>query len=205
MDRCVMTVEVHIENIFPTPIYISQVDISGVNVDDVVMRPNADMVTLSETDFLLDEPEYEFLKSQIDEHMRHYYHGVLQYASAVYPVMTSSWLVKSLPNQESSWHIHTNSIFSGVLYLTDEPNSGDITFKEELNMILPFTPPIDNENLYNRRFFSIKPQKGLLVMFPSTLTHKVGKNCSDEIRISIAFNYFLKGKFIDKTATLEIK
>jgi len=202
-----MTVHVHIENIFPIPIYISDIDVSDVNVDHIQMRPNGpdDIVTLSETDFLLDDPQYSVIKDQIDEHMNHYYHGILQYDRSVYPVMVSSWVVKSLPNQESSWHIHSNSFFSGVLYLTDDPNSGNITFKKELEMLNPLYPPIATKNFYNNRVFSLRPKKGLLVMFPSTLSHKVEKNLSDTIRISIAFNYFLKGKFTEKTSTLEIK
>lgn len=202
-----MTVAVHIENIFPTPIYISQIDVSEVDVDHISMRSNGpdNIVTLSETDFLLNDPQYDQIKNQIDEHMRHYYHDVLQYGTAVYPVMTSSWVVKSLPNQESSWHTHANSFFSGVLYLTNDPNSGTLSFKKDLEMLMPLMPPIDTLNQYNNRVFSIKPQKGLLVLFPSTLNHKVDKNLSNAVRTSIAFNYFLRGKFTDKTAALEIQ
>lgn len=202
-----MAVEVHIENIFPTPIYTSRIDVSEVDVDDIFMESNGpdNMVMLSKTGFLLNDPQYHGIKNQIDQHMRYYYHDVLQYATAVYPVMTSSWLVKSLPNQESSWHIHTNSFFSGVLYLTGESNSGNISFKENLDMLLPLTPPIKNENEYNTRFFSIEPSEGLLLLFPSKLEHKVEQNLSNTTRVSIAFNYFLNGKFANKTAALEIR
>ena len=40
--------------------------------------------------------------------------------------------------------------------------------------------------------FEIEPLEGVIVLFPSDLTHSVQKNTSDEDRISVSFNIDLR-------------
>ena len=202
-----MTVEVTIDHVFPTPIYKSRVNVDNLFIDDVECVSNGPdhLVLLSKTDDLLEEERFSFLKNQIDHHVRHFYHDVLGYAQEVYPSMTTSWLVKSLPGQESEWHCHGNSVISGVVYLNSFEDCGNILFKEELQMMKPLHPPIQSNNIFNTRMCFFTPQRGLILLFPSTLFHKVDKNRSNYERISIAFNYFLKGNFKSKTANLTLR
>ena len=50
------------------------------------------------------------------------------------------------------------------------------------------SPPIENPTDLSTSGFSIKPEEGNLLLFPSYLYHDVGKNLSDEDRIVISFN-----------------
>lgn len=199
---------VHIENIFATPIYTSQIDVSGVVVEEEMFSSSgngSDRIMLSENEQVLANEKYSNLKSMIDDHMFNFYHNVLGFGREVYPEMSSSWFVKSLPNQESDWHIHANSTFSGVLYLKANQDSGDILFRRDTNIVFPFQPPVEFRSYYNERVIPFKTETGLIVMFPSTMTHKVDRNMSNETRLSIAFNYFLKGSFKVHTGNLELK
>jgi len=205
-----MAVEVHIEHLFPTPLYSSNIDVDNIDFSDVIYASDIPEISLtSKNDMLLSDVKYSSLKEQIDAHMNHFYNNVLGYSEEVYLEMSSSWLVRLMPGQQSHSHTHANSIFSGVLYLNAEEKCGDIVFNtsaiDDRNIIQYLNPPIKNRNIYNDRVYTVTPQKGLLLIFPSTLQHKVERNCSNSERVSLAFNYFLKGKFQTHTAKLELR
>ena len=50
-----------------------------------------------------------------------------------------------------------------------------------------------------------KIKNGDILLFPSHVMHKIRKNLSDEPRYSLAFNYFVRGKFGLNEYELEIK
>jgi uncharacterized protein (TIGR02466 family) len=201
--------KVHIDNIFPTPVYISSVDVDGVELGELEYQTSGygeNGVMLSSNDFLLDQPHFFDLKSKIDEHMHHFYYSVMGFSRKTYPKMTSSWAVRSFPGQETSWHIHTNSFFSGVLYLSAPEGSGDISFSlnmfDSRQLTSPLQVPIDFPTSYNGCMHTIKPKTGMILLFPSSLNHKVSENLSQQERISVAFNFFLHGNFDIRTAKL---
>jgi ectoine hydroxylase-related dioxygenase (phytanoyl-CoA dioxygenase family) len=45
----------------------------------------------------------------------------------------------------------------------------------------------------------------MMIFFPSVLFHQVAKNMSGQVRHSLAFNFFPKGKLGDYLSELEIK
>lgn len=211
-----MNVEVHVENVFPIPIYSSIIDISNLIVDDIPCKkyrdirdrnPELDVISASENEKLLQtELKFSELKKIIDQHMLHFYENVLGYDSEdVYPEMVASWLVKSEPGNQGKMHSHVNSTFSGVVYLKTHEHCGKITFVLREKLIQCLDPPIKTFNSYNDRSLTFHVRDGLLLLFPSWLLHKVEKNNSDKIRYSIGFNYFLKGIYRNHTAGLELK
>ena len=202
-----MTVQVHVENVFPIPIYTSTINVDDVDIEDVSFSHNRPQtqVFLSEDNNLLDQEKYSHLKSRIDEHMHHFYYDVFGFKKETYPDMVSSWMVKSTPLQESGWHVHGNSVFSGVVYLDVSENCGNIWFRKEELLTGILQPGIEHETVYNYLFHSITPAKGLLILFPSFLFHKVDVNRSNSDRYSIAFNYFIKGHFPVRTAVLNLR
>ena len=206
-----ISTEVKIENIFSTPIYISKIEIENLNFDGFKMVKagrTANHVYASEDQQVLKKAKFKKLKNEIDQHMRHFYYNVLQYADNTYPEMSTSWMVQSSQNEQSDWHEHFNSIFSGVFYLNVPNNSGNITFSltsyDDRKLIRVLNPEIQTENPYNTRLYSVTPQDNTVIIFPSSLRHKVERNCSNQKRVSIAFNYFIKGDFLSHTANLSI-
>jgi hypothetical protein len=87
-------------------------------------------------------------------------------------------------------HLHPNYFLSVVYYVAAPKNSGNLTF------IAPFTgleytvprDAIGNNTVYNSPTWSIEPEEGKLIIFPSWLLHYVNTNRSQGDRISMAFN-----------------
>jgi ectoine hydroxylase-related dioxygenase (phytanoyl-CoA dioxygenase family) len=53
--------------------------------------------------------------------------------------------------------------------------------------------------------YILNVKEGTIVIFPSHLEHSVEKNNSNENRYSIAFNFYVRGKFGKEEYELEIK
>jgi hypothetical protein len=74
---------------------------------------------------------------------------------------------------ESAWlHHHKPYSLSFVYYVSVPNNSGSIVFEFE-----------------NEQYYTLTPTESVFILFPSWVKHKVTKNLSDSIRISIAGNF----------------
>ncbi len=98
-------------------------------------------------------------------------------------------------NEKGAWnqkHHHSNSDLSAAYYVCAHENCGDIVFYD------PRPAPVHNHpiskipNKLNATVNSIKPEPGMLVLFPSYLEHSVNPNLSDKKRIVISFNISLE-------------
>lgn len=207
-----MAVHVHIENIFATPIYTSilDIDLGEFDIENYSMNPSSphgeDLLLISDDEQILKRQEFFNLKSMIDIHMENFYYNILQYKNNTYPDMTTSWLVQSLPNQQSKSHFHSNSIFCGVFYIKTPTDSGNLIFStnhnDDRNLTTYLDPQIEVQNQYNKRIYSLEPKEKMLVLFPSTIRHAVEINRSNEERISLAFNFFIRGEFKNRAGKL---
>jgi len=90
-------------------------------------------------------------------------------------------------------HIHPNSLFSGVYYVKAQPNSGRIQLMDPrpgVQHIMPNRKPGNlPRELWRETYYD--PVPGRLIMFPSWLWHRVEPNQSNDIRISVSFNFIL--------------
>lgn len=87
-------------------------------------------------------------------------------------------------------HIHPNSLLSGCIYLKVPKNSGNIMFNPNLPneyFFMSFTECNNDITSIETEFF---PEEKKVIIFPAFLPHYVGKNNSNEDRISIAFNTY---------------
>lgn len=91
-------------------------------------------------------------------------------------------------------HSHPTALFSAVYYVKAEPNSGDIVFltpnSAHQNGEIGRGIIVNSFNEFTSATWSIGPETGKLLIFPSWLTHYVQQNKSEEERISIAFDFF---------------
>ena len=88
-------------------------------------------------------------------------------------------------------HIHPNSFLSGVYYVKVPKNSGQINFIDPKNSMRSLELEPDRTKQLTdplRRQIDVTPEDGLLLLFPSWLSHEVQQNTTDDERISIAFN-----------------
>jgi uncharacterized protein (TIGR02466 family) len=98
-------------------------------------------------------------------------------------------------NEKDAWnqkHHHSNSDLSAAYYVSAHEKCGDIVFYD------PRPAPVHNHprskipNNLNATVNSIKPEPGMLVLFPSYLEHSVNPNLSEKKRIVISFNLSLE-------------
>lgn len=110
----------------------------------------------------------------------------------------SSLLVRSrqnpmLPGEYDSPHHHPESDLLGIYYLKTPNNCGDIQFLDSRGSVSTRwqEPLIQNDGAFRsaRAFFKIKPESGTLLLFPSYLIHSVEPNISNDVRISIVFEF----------------
>ena len=130
-----------------------------------------------------------------------FFHNVMNYESEF--KITTSWFTKSQNSQSSNYHNHNNSMFSGVLYLQTDENSGDISFEDFNNRRYKLN--VKEYNIYNCTEYQIKPNDGLLILFPSEVHHKILKNNSNIVRHSLAFNIIPVGEIGSNDSYLNIE
>ena len=125
------------------------------------------------------------------EHINNYFREIISTSDAIKPYITQSWLNFTTEDQFHHHHSHTNSILSGVLYISADKKHDAITFYKSHKDQIELRPR--NFNLYNSGSWKFTVETGDLFLFPSTLGHSVKKKKGNNLRISIAFNVFVKG------------
>jgi len=108
-------------------------------------------------------------------------------------VICDSWLTRSKFGQRGFPHWHAWSVFSGLLYMTDQEKSNTIfslddPFFEKYKH--PFGTVSINKIPYD---FSIKPVKGKLIIWDSSLSHRIGLIPEKNTRYTFAFNTWMTG------------
>ena len=108
--------------------------------------------------------------------------------------ISSMW---AIINEKGAWnqkHQHSNSDISAAYYVTAHEGCGDIVFYDPRPARVYKRPIVKSPNKLNGTVNSIKPEAGMLVLFPSYLDHSVNPNLSDEKRVVISFNLSLDKK-----------
>ena len=92
-------------------------------------------------------------------------------------------------------HIHPNSLFSGVYYVHAQPNSGKLVCNDPrpgIQTTMPTRKP-GQPPKHLWREAHLEPKPGRIIMFPAWLWHCVEPNQSNDIRISVSFNFIQHG------------
>lgn len=100
-----------------------------------------------------------------------YSYDILHYSNKF--KITTSWFTKSEKNQSSNYHNHSNSMFSGILYIQTNKSSGNISFQNFNDS--RYKLDSFKYNIYNSTEYTFQPQDGLLILFPSEVHHKILK------------------------------
>jgi len=102
--------------------------------------------------------------------------------------ITDMWANVNTPGSYNKSHQHNNSFISGVYYLKVPNNSGNIFFEDTRNLWCLLQASYTENDTFNSMEVEYKPIEGMLILFPSYLSHRVDINNSDEDRISVSFN-----------------
>jgi uncharacterized protein (TIGR02466 family) len=107
------------------------------------------------------------------------------------PVLGNMWANINPKGGANASHTHPNCLFSGVYYVKTPENCGLLKFEDPrpgTTLYRPMKKNTQEEKEYWREIF-YKPVAGRLIMFPAWLLHSVLPNESDDIRISISWNF----------------
>jgi len=185
----------NIHNLFPTPVCFFDFgsDLTEVELDFIknLEQRNNDGNMTSVNNKLFDSAELAEIARFCDESVQEYVKEIYAPKYEVTPYITQSWANFTQKGQWHHRHEHPNSFMSGVFYVQAVKDTDKIFFYK--NGYQQIKLPTDNFNLYNSESWWLGVQTGQLILFPSHLTHMVQTVTTDETRISISFNVFLKG------------
>ena len=189
-----------IEKFFPTLVYGKDVQLNNNQLaQDIVNWSNQDK-GVNKTNYkgwhsttdMANKPEYQLLVNELFKMQQDIYekeHLDRQ------PKLGNMWANINPPEGMNQPHIHPNALFSGVYYVKSNPQAGRLKIYDprpgaQINM--PTRKPGDpGKDLW--RDANIEPIPGRIIMFPAWLWHSVEPNQSDDIRISVSFNFIQEG------------
>jgi uncharacterized protein (TIGR02466 family) len=186
-----------IHGIFPTPIYISELErefskkeLSFIDATKENVYKN-DGNTTSTDNYILNHKTFKNLKEELNLKIQDYFDKIISPANNITPYITQSWLNYTETNQYHHKHTHPNSLVSGVLYINCNEEFDKIKFFNENYKTIK--TEVKDWNIWNSETWWFSVKTGDLIMFPSSLTHMVETKQGDNTRISLAFNVFIKG------------
>jgi uncharacterized protein (TIGR02466 family) len=186
---------------FPTPIYIADIKHPTLNQElerDILAWSNKNKgITRTNiqgwhSDTNMNElPEYAKLVDMLYSAQRTIYDQ--EYYESE-PFLGNMWANINPPGGSNRAHIHPNSLWSGVYYVKAPQNSGQLKIEDPRSVALMTRPKQKDVPKPDRllREHHYEPKTGRLIMFPSWLNHCVDPNNSNDIRISVSFNFMQK-------------
>lgn len=129
------------------------------------------------------------LKAMIDPHVGHFADQIDLDLGGRKPKLDSMWINILEPMGHHSGHIHPHSIISGTFYV-HVPEGASALRLEDPRLPLMMNAPLRKPgNPMRQSFVPVQPQAGTILLWESWLRHEVPINMSDDVRISVSFNY----------------
>ena len=195
----------HRELHFPTPIYIADIKHPTLNQElerDIIAWSNKDKGVIRtnvqgwhSTTNMHERPEFKKLVNMLYDCQKTVYEQ--EYYESE-PVLGNMWANINPPGGSNRAHQHPNSLWSGVYWIKTPKNCGHLKIDDPRSAAAMVRPKQKEGQLPSRlyRETHYEPIAGRCIMFPSWLMHCVDPNKSNDIRISVSFNFLQKGMFV---------
>ena len=187
-----------INNLFPTPIYMNNLDrpftkqeLLFVKEQNKHCSKNKGNINTKDN-YILKRKELKNIKKFLDKCCKDYLNKIICPKNDLQLYITQSWLNYTEENQYHHQHAHPNSVISGVFYFDCDKENDKILFIKS-NAYQQIRTVVKDFNLWNSDTWWFSVVTGQLVMFPSSTTHQVETKKGNNTRISLAFNTFYKG------------
>ena len=111
-------------------------------------------------------------------------------------IKIDAWININKPGDYNHKHNHPNCHLAGVLWIKCPEDCGAIEFDspssfQSHNELHSYIDDFKNQNNLFHCFY-FKPTEGRILVFPSHLNHQVLQNKSNEDRISVSFNIWIR-------------
>ena len=188
-----------INNIFPTPVYMTEIgraftkqELNFVKEQKKHCVKNTGNINTKDN-YTLNRKEFKNIKKFLNKHCENYLKTIICPKENIKLYITQSWLNYTETDQFHHKHEHPNSVVSGVLYFNSNIENDKIFFSS--GKYQQIKPSVDDTkyNLWNSDTWFFPVETGKLIMFPSSTTHQVETKKGENTRISLAFNTFYKG------------
>lgn len=186
-----------IQGIFPTPIYLGKIERKLDKAENSFVKKIQNNLNknegnlISKDTYVLDNPAFKKLKKELVAHLKEYYRVVCKFKD-VEPYLTQSWLNFTSENEYHHQHEHPNSMVSGVFYINSDANNDAIKFWN--HSYKRIRPNVLEWTWLNAESWTYPIKSNDIIIFPSQVTHSVKTKKGNNLRISLAFNSFIKGK-----------
>jgi uncharacterized protein (TIGR02466 family) len=198
-----------INGIFPTPIYQTNIDRDFTkNELSIVEKYKKNYKrnygnTTSEDSYILNNKVFKNINKELNIIILDYFDKIINPINKIQPYITQSWLNYTKTNEHHHIHRHPNSLVSGVLYINADEKNDKINFFKEEKETIKLDPK--EANHFNSESWWFPVRTGDILLFPSNLQHAVETKQGDNLRISLAFNVFIKGTIGIKDKLTELK
>jgi uncharacterized protein (TIGR02466 family) len=195
----------HRDLYFPTPIYIADIKHPTLNQElekDIIEWSKKDKGVVKtniqgwhSTTNMAELPQFKKLVDMLYDCQKTIYD---QEHLDNEPILGNMWANINPPGAMNRAHQHPNSLWSGVYYIKASKDSGDLKIDDPRSSAAMVKPNQKKGPVPTRlhRETHYKPIPGRCIMFPSWLMHCVDPNRSNDIRISVSFNFLQKGMFL---------
>jgi uncharacterized protein (TIGR02466 family) len=175
---------------------ISNIDAENDYIKQVVKTEpfRSNQTNLIHTDdYILARPELKRLKDDIHQLVEKYAFETLAYKNVTCE-LEQSWINVSKPGQFHNVHYHPNVIISGTYYPFGSTGAPIAFMNPNRFQLQPDTNNSNNPmSMISRPVVYIDCGPGELLLWLAPLSHAVHSNGSDDKRISLAFNYMIRG------------
>jgi len=121
--------------------------------------------------------------------------------------ITNMWANIANPNRRHNFHIHPNCLLSGLVYIKVPRNCGATIFASPRLHAKNLETDYFKKNEFNADIFSLPPEKGRMLIWPSHVPHAVEQGTANEAedRIVVAFNIMIRGLIDVPTARFDLR
>lgn len=205
-------IEPVIQPIFPVPVVLSQLERDWTAEEkQFFAKQNSKQMrnignSMSKNNYVLNEPEMAGLKAEIDVVLKQYVDNIIVPESDDVEIyVTQSWMNWTRKGEYHHRHTHSNSYLSGVVYINADEKIDKIVFINDVYRTIKFTHKETNH--FNTETWNFTSRPGMLILFPSWLTHmvEIKGESHNNTRISLAFNTFVRGTLGANNSLTELK
>ena len=179
-------------DIFPTQLHKFKVD-QGL-IDKTLLEIDLNVKQGDKNLFqeIFNDPKFSDIQNEVEKVSQRFCKQITAKSQENDWKIVTGWLnIQESQRTGFGFHNHIDSFISGVLYLKGSNMS--LSFRDEPRGSNKFEPnPVDYDIVVRHTWHpdvSVPVEVGDLILFPSYILHQPNKNESEEMRVSIAYNF----------------